>query len=695
MPTPTTQKISKLKGLPMLSWTGKKPLETVQNYPTQLVETFDNSKLKIENVKLKQPTFEALTNNENGDTVVSSTQNGGINSSATWSNLIFHGDNKEILSTLLVNGFRGKIDLIYIDPPFDSGADYVRKVELRGAKNEKRKVNNENSPFEGWQTKSDGVFSTKLEGENQSVFEQVQYTDIWKNDTYLQFMYERLILLRELLSEQGSIYLHCDWHKSHHLRFLLDEIFGEENFVNEIVWDKGFRGTESKNQYQNTHDTIFLYKKGNNKIWNQIYEQYSDQKMGRYNKKDEETGQKYALIKRVRTDGTIYYGKTYFNEEGKKIEDVIFEPILASTDSERMDYPTQKPEALLERIIKASSNPDSIVLDCFSGSGTTASVAQKLGRRWIACDVNKGAIQTTMKRLQTRIKEQVEATTVSSNDKMQNAKLKMQNDLFEKKEKLPLAKGSNSSEFGGFYTSINHYRVNNYDFQEQSYLRAIAIEKYGIEKLPTDTFFDGIQGQRLVKIVELNKPLTRLEIQEIKDEIQNNRSEEERHILVICSGQEQGLTEEIEKYNRSRPFTLKNPDSENRQKVYLNKIIIQDIQKDGVFEYIPAEAVVEFKIENSKCKIKITDYYSPTILQRLNLDRTVFDEYITDFRSQIDVVLIDFNYSGEVFNICHSDVPKKKTDLVVGEYEFDLPNPSGKIAVKIVDMLGEELLVVE
>ena len=241
------------------------------------------------------------------------------------------------------------------------------------------------------------------------------------------------------------------------------------------------------------------------------------------------------------------------------------------------------------------------------------------------------------------------------------------------------------------HTSINHYRVNNYDFQEQSYLRAVAMEKYGIEKLPTDTFFDGIQGQRLVKIAELNKPLTRLEIQEIKDEITNVRPEEERNILVICSGSEQGLLEEVQSQNRKLP---------------INKIVIQDIQKDGVFEYIPAEATAEIKrippisdeidpLKGVRCKVTITDYFSPTILQRLNLDRTVFDEFISDFRSQIDVVLIDFNYSGETFNICHSDVPKKKTDLVSGEYEFDLPNPNGKIALKIVDMLGEEVLVVE
>jgi DNA modification methylase len=590
MSNPTTQKISKLKGRPMLSWTGKKPLETVQNYPTQLIETSGEN-------KVTNPTFESLDSN--------------------WSNLIFHGDNKEILSTLLVNGFRGKVDLIYIDPPFDSGADYVRKVELRGTK-------------------------SKLEGESQSLLEQTQYTDIWKNDTYLQFMYERLILLRELLSEQGSIYLHCDWHKSHHLRFLLDEIFGEENFVNEIVW--GYRsGGASKTEFLGRkHDNILWYKKSDKFLLNTLLERQFLEKsfMGSSIDKD---GRFYVdTVLRDIVDGVL----TCINKDGIAKKYNVRPPLNLS--NERTNYPTQKPEGLLELLIELSTNPDSIVLDCFSGSGTTAAVAQKLGRRWIACDVNKGAIQTTMKRLQTRIKEQ------------------------EVDKGLEFDKSN-------LHTSINHYRVNNYDFQEQSYLRAVAIEKYGIEKLPTDNFFDGTQGQRLVKIAELNKPLTRLEIQEIRDEITNNRPEEDRNILVICSGQEQGLVDEINSFNRKSP---------------INKIVVQDIQKDGVFEYIPAEATVQVTKENGKGRVLISDYFSPTILQRLNLDRTVFDEYISDFRSQIDVVLIDYDYDGKVFNICHSDVPKRKTDLVVGEYEFDLPNPNCIIAVKIVDMLGEEVLVV-
>ena len=213
----TSIKIAPLKGRPMLHWVGKKPLDVVRHFPAQLCETVEVGDSPVE------PSYKEFAKNKY--------------------NLLFHGDNKEILSSLLIAGFRGKVDLIYIDPPFDSAADYVRKVRLRGQ-------------------------SKTLKGEGHTSIEQTQYEDIWVNDNYLQFMYERLILLRELLSNEGSIYLHCDWHKIHHLRFLLDEVFGEENFGNEIIWCYTFPGPAPQN-FPRKHDNILRYKKINgNAIFN-------------------------------------------------------------------------------------------------------------------------------------------------------------------------------------------------------------------------------------------------------------------------------------------------------------------------------------------------------------------------------------------------------------------------------------------
>jgi len=217
-------KITAAKGRPMLTWVGKRPLSRVTAFPAQHVETFSpsHSELKTPNSALWADWPSAYPK-------------GG---------LLFHGDNKEVLAHLLANGFRGKVNLIYIDPPFDSGADYVRSVSPRGVKG-----------------------TATLAGESYTLGEQIQYTDIWANDNYLQFMYERLMLLKELLAEDGSIYLHCDWHRNHQLRCLMDEVFGTERLVNEIVWQR----TASHNdpgRYGVVHDIILFYTKGESYRWN-------------------------------------------------------------------------------------------------------------------------------------------------------------------------------------------------------------------------------------------------------------------------------------------------------------------------------------------------------------------------------------------------------------------------------------------
>lgn len=594
-------KIAEVKGRPMLHWIGKQPLETVKSFPAQLVETFN-----IEDAP-KVPLFDILKNN--------------------WTNLLFHGDNKEILSTLLVNGFRGKIDLIYIDPPFDSGADYVRNVELRGSK-------------------------TKVEGEEQSLIEQVQYTDIWANDNYLQFMYERFILLRELLSDKGSIYVHCDWHKSHHLRFLLDEVFGVENFRNEIIWryPNKMSGTTKYRDFSRTHDNIFFYSKAENNIFNVII----------IEREVPVTQSKRVYVKgknmRARDEnGKIIYEMSY----DTKAKDVWDIPFIASTDKNRFDYPTQKPESLLERVIQASSNPDSIILDAFGGCGTTAAAAQKLGRKWIACDINKGAIQTTSKRLQSIIKKQ------NKEREKENSKL----DFEEKVE---------------YFNSFAHYKINDYDLQIQhNELKALVYEHIGIKRLPTDSFFDGTLGTDLVKIIPFNHPLSLLDLQLVKNELEN-RKDETRNIVLVSLGIEIKVKTAIDDYNTLRP---------------VNKIRTIELRTDkkygSFFVHKPAQAEVEITKTELKCVVTLKEFISPTIIQRLNIDSKLFQAQIKDFRTQIDVVLIDTDYNGEVFNIRISDVPEKKKDFVKGQYEFVINNKDSKIAVKIVDMLGEEVLIIE
>ena len=568
-------KITPVKGRPMLQWVGKRPIDTVNNYPAQLAEVYG-----VDNPET-EPTYENFR---------------------LGPNLLFQGDNKEILSTLLVQGFRGKIDLIYIDPPFASGADYVRKVALRGK-------------------------TKKLAAEGHSVAEQMQYTDIWANDTYLQFMFERLILMRELLSDKGSIYLHCDPTMSHYLKLIMDEIFGGGNFVNEIVWKYNWASTVKK-KFSQKHDTIFWYAKSpDDWIFNldEMREPYTESQLKGY--KQDERGY-YTLDSSGK--------KWYAHPKGQLPSDLFEIGIISRSAKERQNYPTQKPEALVGRIIKASSNEDSIVLDCFAGSGTTAVAAEKLGRRWIAADLNKGAIQTTMKRIQTR---------------------------------LDAPRG------------IAHYRVNNYDVSTDIELKRIVIAKYGVATDRKEMFFDGTLDRTLVKIVDLTKPLTRLNIQHIKDEL-DNRPDEARDVTVLCNGSELGFQEELNTENQRRP---------------MNKIIVRDIGREGITTFEPPQAKVDFDVNRDKQSVTLTirDYISPAILDRLDIERTVFDEHIEDFRAQIDCVLLDTAYTGEHFTIVESDVPEKKSDFIKGKYTVSLPRPDARVAVKIIDMLGEETIVTE
>lgn len=670
---PNVVTISEPKGRPFLQWVGKKPLDQVPALPAQLVEVFD-------------PT-QALSPATAGES-----RSGG--------NLLFHGDNMDVLAYLLCNGYRGKVNLVYIDPPFDSGADYVRKVELRGLKG-----------------------AAKLEGESYTLGEQIQYTDIWANDNYLQFMYERLQLLKELMADDGSIYLHCDWHKSHFLRCLMDEIFGAERCLNEVIWKRTSARSDS-HTFNHIHDLLLLYSKGDAYAFNQLYLPHDADYIDRYYIYKEPDGRRFATIdatqsglrkgpsgepwrgfapaskgnhwkfaigelERLDGEGRIYWPdkeggwprlKSYLDETKGAATQSIWIDVKAvnSQAEERGDYPTQKPEALLERIINASSNSGDLVLDCFLGSGTTAAVAQKLGRRWIGCDINKGAIQTTSKRLQTIIREQVGAAS-------------------KRARKLPGLEETETQ--GGTETSpdipvysFSVYRVNDYDLQIQhNEAVQLACEAAHVERTRSDAFFDGVQDDRLVKIVPLNHPCTLLDLELITREL-HKRKDDHRDVLVVCLGKETTVDAWVEGWNKRQPIATRSGKKARR----INQLEVLELrtsQKYGeLFQHDPASATVSVKRIKDKLEVEIENFISPTILKRLKNDQGVLSAKVTDWRSMVDCVLIDTDYDGEVFNICHSDVPPKKTDLVSGNYTLPSPRKGATVAVKLVDMLGEEVL---
>lgn len=300
---------------------------------------------------------------------------GELDTTDGWMNRLVYGDNLLAMQALLAGdpatglpSLRGKVDLIYIDPPFDSKADYRTKINLPG-------VDIEQKP---------------------TVIEQFAYADTWKEGSvsYLKMMYPRLALMRELLSNKGTLYLHIDWHIGHYVKILLDEIFGKENFRNEIIW-KYTGSLQPKYDFARKHDVVFRYSKSDIVTFSPVYVPYSQGTISRFDHEDE-----IGRYKITYRDGKEY--KTYM-KEGKPIEDVWIDdildiPIVMKNARENVDYSTQKPEALLERIIKASSNEGDLVCDFFGGSGTTAAVAERLGRRWITTDIGKPATLVMRKR---------------------------------------------------------------------------------------------------------------------------------------------------------------------------------------------------------------------------------------------------------------------------------------------------------
>jgi DNA modification methylase len=330
-------------------------------------------------------------------------------------NRIYHGDNLSVLAHLVTSGLRNAVRLIYIDPPFGSNADYMRKVRLRN-------------------------------GRSQMLGQQVQYTDTWEGDSYLQFMYERLLILRDLLADDGSIWLHCDYRQVHRLHLLLEEVFGEGNYLNTIAWrsqvTRGAKVNAFYFPFSTQYIEIFAKDRTAPTLWHpqkkellftrrQAVAQFMEDDQGFFRTSDPGT---YSFEKLVELNAlgrlyAPYEGEIVVNEHDRRVYpsnggnigvkyylqaldngryavkrgvDNLWDDIpgLGTTPGEDVGYPTQKTEALLRRVIAASTNPGDMVLDCFMGSGTTLAVAQKMGRSWIGCDANYGSVQTTRRRLQ-------------------------------------------------------------------------------------------------------------------------------------------------------------------------------------------------------------------------------------------------------------------------------------------------------
>lgn len=617
-----------IKGFPELRWTGKRPYRSTQYYPAQLRESYGEE------------------------------QNG-------WINKIFWGDNLQVMSHLLKE-YRGKIDLIYIDPPFDSKADYKKKIDVRG------------------------VGSTESDS---SSFEEKQYGDIWTNDEYLQFMYERLTLIRELLSDKGSIYLHCDWHKAAHLKLLMDEVFGADRFLNEIAWC--YQGTgKTVTQYKRKHDTLLFYSKSGEWKFNAraVGTPFGEKQKKKFSGKDEN-----GYYKEYRhADGKVYR-KYLQDDDFLPCNDWWSDIFVIQDHSERVGYPTQKPEALIERVIKASSDPGDIVFDCFMGSGTTQAVAMKLGRRFIGADINLGAIQTTTKRLlsiaaelkpahkpvtyemiqpQLSIVAEEPAPYLAAASAGGNTELSAEDrgkviDFFK-------AKGLDTTalEEDVKYTGFEVYNVNNYDFfRNPVEARDLLIAALEIQPFPQSDVWDGELDGRMVKIMPVNRIATKADLKELLANLpyktyekrkEENPNQPVERITIVCMGHEPDLKGALEQELTD----------------YKVDIQIMDILRDKADLQLKRDSEAEIVREGGKLVIRA--FYPMNLMQKLSLQK----EYVEDWRQLVDSVMIDWNYDGVVMQPAVTDVPGK-SELVKGIY--DIPEGSGTIKVKITDLLSESL----
>ena len=577
------EKKKTIKGYPELHWTGKRPYSSTQYFPAQLREKYGEE------------------------------QDG-------WINKIYWGDNLQVMSHMLKE-YRGKIDLIYIDPPFDSKADYKKKIEIRGI--------------------------GKTETDSTS-FEEKQYGDIWTNDEYLQFMYERLILLRELLSDTGAIYVHLDYHKVHYLRAILDEVFGASSFQNEIIWRYSGWNRKNNTYFNRRHDVILYYSKTNTPYFEPFtLEWESAEAYAKARKQkvliDDETGREYVLSdagggKRV---------KRFLDEamkDGRPIDDVWLIDKLNNSDKEGVNYPTQKPERLIERIVTSSCPPGGIVFDCFMGSGTTQAVAMKLGRRFIGADINLGAIQTTTKRL-----------------------IGVADELF-----------STIDGVEGKYTGFEVYNVNNYEFfRNPIEAKELIISALEIQKFDAGSVYDGELDGRMVKILPVNRIATKADLEELKANLPyktfEKRKEENpnapvEHITLVCMGHEPDLKASLEQ----------------ELSQYKLDIQIVDILRDKTVLQLKREAEANVVIKGGMLTIK--EFFPMNLMQKLSLQK----EYVEDWKQLVESVMIDWNYDGVVIEPTTIDIAPKD-GFVEGVYT--VPADAGRIKVKITDLLYDSLVI--
>ncbi|AOV18488.1 DNA methylase [Acidihalobacter aeolianus] len=658
-----------------------------------------------------------------------------------WTNKLIWGDNKLILSSLKNGPLREEIEkqgglkLIYIDPPFDVGADFSMDIEIGG-----------------------DTFTKK-----PNILEEIAYRDTWGKgaDSFIAMIYERLVLMRDLLAEDGSIYVHCDWRVNSHIRLVMDEIFGKDNLVNEIVWQRTNAHNMKSQGYVRANDTIWFFSKSKKYSFNEQYTDYSDAQLSRY-KEDKDgrlfTGRDLTFSGRnperqfewrgtkppdnrswgatleqleawwdegkilLKRDGTPRLDglKTYLDEtKGGKRLTTNWNDIgrVANTSSERIDYPTQKPEDLLERIVKASSNEGDLIADFFTGSGTTAAVAEKLGRKWIASDLGKFAIHTTRKRMigvQRQLKE-------DGKD-------------YRAFEILNLGKYERQHYIGVNPDLREEQKQQQLAAKEAAFLDLI-LRAYRAEQVEGFTTFNGKRAGRLVAVGPVNMPVTRLFVEEI---ILECRKKHITKVDILGFEFEMGLFPNVLDEARGKGIDIapKYIPAEvfDKRAVEKNQVVFHDVSfievKPHVKKNTVAVELTDFSvfysqdsIANAEASLKkkgnrIVVERGQIVKVSKDKDGVITREQLTqhwtdwidywsvdfDFESKREIVRIQNAETGEteeqwtgdyVFeNEWQSFRTKKDRSLELTSVAHECPPGRRKIAVKVVDIFGNDTMTI-
>ncbi len=632
--------------------------------PFQVIETVNESRATRE--EKKKPAnldiFDAYQAKE-GDTFKEG-----------WKNKLIWGDNLLVMGSLLAK-FAGKIDLIYIDPPFATGADFSFNAQVG----------------ESGETVS----------KEQTIIEAKAYRDTWGRgmDSYITMMYDRLVLMRELLSDSGSIYVHCDWRVNSYLRMVLDEIFGKENFWNEVAWKRYAAHSLSDSGYDAIRDSIFLYSKDKPRTkFNIQYGPLSKQEIsGRFPHLEKETDRNYqhaALEKsanassrgevrviqgrKVTTNiGWIWAQETFdkrlqenpllihwtgtgrprykiYADEypGYPLGDIWVDiNYLAAGDGERVGYPTQKPEALLERIIKASSNEGSLIADFFCGSGTTAAVAEKLGRRWITSDLGRWAVHTTRKRLLG----------------IENCK---QFDV--------LNLGKYERQYWQGVTFGDDKNKNNTEKTLQ-YL-AFILKLYGAHPIAGMTHLHGKKGKALVHIGAVDAPVTINQVNEAVNEVIQLKQKE---LHILGWEWEMGLNNLVigDAKNKGVKLALFNIPREVMERQATDKGDVRFFE----LAYLNAEIKQSGKLS---AQVELSDF---VIADSDAIPEDARDK-ISTWSDYIDYWAVDWDFQGDTFMqgwVAYRTRRERALPLVSDEHDYATAG-TYRVLVKVIDIFGND-----